>query len=299
MVLSYKDSIDPGDALEMRPFNTKCIYCGNALHFKYIEKFTDYGFKDLKESFDKNEIVLKELQPDAEPCDYEELLKRELDDEYYNSLSENNCWYENTELGRCLACGWWKIIEEYNAVTDNIFQIFFEIVGAITCFELSDISVPLTEVRSYLIRKYNDRFNVHPRLFQDTVSSVFKDLGYDTINTGYTNDGGIDAILLNKGKPIAVQVKRTKNSIKVEQIRAFLGALTINSFNKGIYVSTGPYQSGCSDIANNYNIELINGQKFYDFLKDAQIIRYSEDSVIDFGGIKKLYYQGRYPMNSL
>jgi len=33
MIVSYKDSVDPGDALEMIPFNAKCIYCGNELHF--------------------------------------------------------------------------------------------------------------------------------------------------------------------------------------------------------------------------------------------------------------------------
>jgi len=267
--------------------------------FQCIEKFTDYGFKEFKASFDKNEIVLKELQPDEWPCDYNELLKRELDDKYYNSLSEDKFWYEETQLGRCFICGWWKIIEEYNAVTDNLFQIFFETVGAIRCFELCDISAPLLEVRSHLVKKYNDRLNIHPRLFQDIVSNVFKDLGYETIGTGYTNDGGIDAILLNKGEPIAVQVKRTKNSIEVEQIRAFLDELIINNFSKRVYVSTGIYQSGCATIAKNYNIELVNGEKFFDLLKEAQIIKYSDEPIIDFKGIEKLYYQGRYPMNSL
>ena len=78
---------------------------------------------------------------------------------------------------------------------------------------------------------------------------------------------------MEKGNDIsAVQVKRTKNSIKLEQVRSFLGALTIQGIQKGIYVSTSEFQKGCHDIANLYSINLFGGSRFYESLLEAQII---------------------------
>ena len=61
----------------------------------------------------------------------------------------------------------------------------------------------------YLTAKYEERFIINPRLFEETVASVFKSIGYFTRVTAYQNDGGIDIILDgNDNKVIGVQVKR-------------------------------------------------------------------------------------------
>ncbi|TGL21490.1 hypothetical protein EHQ47_11885 [Leptospira bourretii] len=55
---------------------------------------------------------------------------------------------------------------------------------------------------------------MHP--FEDTVSSVFRDIGFFSEATTYSKDGGIDVILSDsKNRIIDIQVKRYKNKIKV------------------------------------------------------------------------------------
>lgn len=117
--------------------------------------------------------------------------------------------------------------------------------------------------------------------------------------TGYSNDGGIDLILNDNKSTIGVQIKRTKNNIKVEQIRAFLGAMVINGYSKGIYISTSDFQSGCNKIALRTGIKLINANKFYDALKEAQIIHYNDQFTINHASFNQLHFLGCYPMNSL
>lgn len=63
---------------------------------------------------------------------------------------------------------------------------------------LSNIDTPLDQVRKYLIRHFDARHTLHPRLFEETVASVFRDFGYDTTVTAYSNDGGIDVVLLDE-----------------------------------------------------------------------------------------------------
>jgi restriction system protein len=54
-------------------------------------------------------------------------------------------------------------------------------------------------------------------MFEETVASVFRSLGYDATVTAYSGDGGIDVILHKGEERIGVQVKRYRNSISVEQ----------------------------------------------------------------------------------
>jgi hypothetical protein len=38
--------------------------------------------------------------------------------------------------------------------------------------DLSDIAVPIAEVSRYLVAKYEDRFRLHPKLYEDLVGSA-------------------------------------------------------------------------------------------------------------------------------
>jgi hypothetical protein len=49
--------------------------------------------------------------------------------------------------------------------------------GILKKLDLSDLRQPLDEVRSYLAAKYDERFRIHPRLFEQVVGSVFNNLG--------------------------------------------------------------------------------------------------------------------------
>jgi hypothetical protein len=79
---------------------------------------------------------------------------------------------------------------------------------------------------------------------------------------------------------VGVQVKRTKNKIKLGQIHQFYGALVENGLTRGLFVATSDFQPGAVRSARAFTqlhgrpIELIDAEKFYDALKIAQRKRY-------------------------
>jgi restriction system protein len=138
--------------------------------------------------------------------------------------------------------------------------------------DCNDIAVPVKEVKDYLTAKYDARFFIHPRKFEEVVDSVFRSMGYNSFITAYSNDGGIDIVLNETDSTVGVQVKRYKDKIKVEQIRAFAGALLLKGCSKGLYVTTSDFQPGAYKAAEQFTSrtlpnELINADRFYDALK--------------------------------
>lgn len=69
----------------------------------------------------------------------------------------------------------------------------------------------------------NRDIDVHPRVLEQIVCSIFKDLGYKARVTAYSADGGVDVILDGANdNTVGVQVKRYKQErrIEAEQIRS-------------------------------------------------------------------------------
>jgi len=176
----------------------------------------------------------------------------------------------------CPACGWWSIIKQVTLDTPKQFwDLIFRAEGALRSLDIDDVSQPISDIRAFLMAKYGQRFEVHPRKFEEVVASVFGNLGYQAAVTAYSCDGGIDAVLHGpRGELIGVQVKRYKNSIEVEQIRSFVGALLLGGFAKGIFVTTSRYQSGVPALtqqsrALGISIELIDEQVLFEALRVA------------------------------
>lgn len=173
----------------------------------------------------------------------------------------------------CETCGWWRIVRESrSAYLHSVFDDIDAAAGSLKRLDVSDIAAPVQEVRNYLVARYDSRYEVHPRLFEETVASVFRDMGYRARVTGYSNDGGVDVILDSPSSElIGVQVKRYRNSIKVESIRSLAGALVLNGCTEGVFVTTSDFQSGCEKAAGLFAvrgipIRLLNATKFYDAL---------------------------------
>jgi restriction system protein len=178
----------------------------------------------------------------------------------------------------CSSCGWWakSVFGCLAGTLQRQNDIEISAKGVLKKLDPAP-NQPLAEVRDYLTARYEDRFDVHPRQFEEVVASVFGDLGFQTQVTGYSNDGGID-VVMNDGseKTIGVQVKRYRARIAVSQIREFAGAMMIGDFTRGIFVTTSDFQSGATKVASlsaakGYPIELINATQFYAALKLAQV----------------------------
>jgi restriction system protein len=197
----------------------------------------------------------------------------------------------------CLSCGWWTVaIEDQDLVPTMYLEPHPEdgfddgsyrastlngAAGILRELELTDIEQPLQDVRDYLALRYEKRFDLHPRLFEETVASVFRDRGFLARVTSYSGDGGIDVILERHGETIGVQVKRYKNAISAEQIRSLAGALFIGGYTKGVFVTTSRFQPGGTEVsklasARGMAIELLDAPRFFEELKIAQRSKFAD-----------------------
>ena len=149
-------------------------------------------------------------------------------------------------------------------------------VAALRLLDLRDINAPLAEVRAYLAARYEQRFTMNATLFEKTVASVFRGLGFEARAVGRSGDDGIDVVLDGPdGSTIGVQVKRYTGRIGVHQIRELTGALVINRLTRGIFVTTSDFESGAPRTAALWSprkpIDLYNADRFYDALKLSQL----------------------------
>lgn len=181
----------------------------------------------------------------------------------------------------CQICGWWKALSTKIDVSDSGSELPLTVIqenGAFAIlknFNTRDINAPIADIRSFLLAKYESRFDIHPRLFENTVADVFRNLGYSTTITAYSSDGGIDVILQDNNGEIGIQVKRYRSTIMVEQIRALVGALVFRGYNRGIFVTTSKFSFGARNSIiefskRGYIIDLINSEKFFSALKITQ-----------------------------
>jgi restriction system protein len=272
----------------------QCIYCGS-----YTDDYDDPRRWDL--SFDKFSAVHETIVNDPEypgppTGDPHVILNGSI-------LERKVC------LHICPQCGWW-VAEDRAVLPAKEWQLWVVTLASASALQelsLEDVELPLQEVRRYLMRRFESRTTMHPRLFELTVASVFDDLGYKATATAYSNDGGIDVVLEgNSGERIGVQVKRQKNSIEVEQIRAFLGALTLGGFSKGVFVSSSRFSRGATCAAQQSTervlpIELVNADRFFDMLGCAQLKSAPRPKNCGISRRRplKFQYHSHYHLNSL
>jgi len=152
---------------------------------------------------------------------------------------------------------------------------FYSAYARLKALDPSDMTTPVEEIRRYLTAKYRYRFLVNPTLYEETVASVFRDLGYNVCVTS-SGDWGIDVYLQGpEGSQIGVQVKRWINAINVEQITALTGALVINQCTRGIFVTTSRFRPGAVEAAARstrfgFPVELVDAKRFYEILRIDQ-----------------------------
>ena len=175
----------------------------------------------------------------------------------------------------CNACGWWASRENlllFSSTGPATTLVTTATYGHLRNLDVGDQNAPIEEVRRYLNARYDARFEMHPRLFEETVASVFGDLGHKVRLTAYQKDGGIDVFLgQTEGQLIGVQVKRTRGPVEVSQIRELAGALVENGVTRGMFVTTSRFTAGAERAAGTvarrgYPIELIDAARFYDAL---------------------------------
>jgi restriction system protein len=198
------------------------------------------------------------------------LVNRVLDRPVFKDTGDDEKW-----IDACPRCGWWVVSFKYETRMGADWHLGVRrATGTLRSLDLSNVSVPTEEVRQYLLARYTDRLNVHPRKYEDVVAEVFRDFGYRVRVTSYSGDDGIDVFVFD-GKSddiVGIQVKRTKNDIEASQIREFAGALVLNGSTQGVFVTTEDFTRGAVRTASRYQaqglaISLCNAASFYDKLQ--------------------------------
>jgi len=185
------------------------------------------------------------------------------------------------QLSICSACGWWTVYRVHQNEfprTSGIMESYSATIGSLKELDLTDISIPLDIVRQYLLAKQDAIFDVHPRVLEEVVCSVFKNFGWRARVTAYSRDDGIDVILDGDTQgTIGVQVKRYKKQrrIEAEQIRSLAGALVLGGHTQGIFMTTTKYRAGAKKAAKKFKaigipIELVDAERFLSVLGIAQ-----------------------------
>lgn len=270
----------------------RCVYCGHS-----TDDYDDPGCWSL--SFD----AFKAAFARANVSRFYGFPK-----EHPHTLLRGDIVERKVCLHICPMCGWW--VAEDRAVLPAMqwqhWAITLASAPVLLDLGLDDIELPIQEVRRYLARDFERRAVMHPRLFELTVASVFADFGYEARATAYSNDGGIDVVLqAASGERIGVQVKRQRDSVGVEQIRSFLGALILGKFRRGAFVASSRFSTGAMRAARNITeaimpVELIDCEKFFDILGCAQLSRApTPEQCIGNPEKLKFYSQACYHLNAL
>jgi restriction system protein len=191
------------------------------------------------------------------------------------------------QLSVCPHCGWWtayRVHQGDHPRTSHFYECYDGIVGSLKEFDPADISVPIEDVRRYLQINSERVYDLHPRVFEEVVGSVFRDHGWRVKVTAYTGDDGVDVVLTDGAKTVGVQVKKNKKERKIEaeQIRALAGALVLNGMTEGVFVTTSSYRKGAvltaaSYCQRGYHVHLLDCKRFFEALEIAQLRSFSLD----------------------
>ena len=117
--------------------------------------------------------------------------------------------------------------------------------------------------------------------FEDVTGELFRQRGYRVEEMlGGGADGGVD-LRLKKGNQLTlVQCKRwKKNKVGLPIIRELLGAMTAESADKGILVTTSTYTSEARSFAQKQGIQLINGAQLTEEIDNLQNTLCSEAEI--------------------
>lgn len=272
----------------------RCSYCGTWMDDYYDPALWDVHFEDFAAVY---QTAIRDPDFNGPPLGHPHVILQG------DIVERKVC------LHICPVCGWW--IAEDRAVLPAMqwqhWAVTLASAPVLEEFALDDIDLPIRQVRRYLMRKFEARASMHPRLFELTVASVFRDLGYSAYATAYSNDGGVDVILEDgSGARIGVQVKRQKGAVEVEQIRAFLGGLMLGGHSRGVYVSASRFSRGARKAAQHsaqaaVPIELVDADRFFDMLGYAQLMHSPtpEDCSITRARPLKFHGHGCYHLNTL
>lgn len=157
--------------------------------------------------------------------------------------------YYWAQVWSCESCGWWDLFESENSGHDSIDPAYIsETVrhGVLRSYDLREAEIPITTLRAALRKRGDDILEIHSSAMENLVASVLSDFFPNCVARvcGRSHDHGIDLIVVESERTIAVQVKRRSRQDAVErvmQVREFLGTSLVEGFEHLMYISTADH----------------------------------------------------------
>jgi hypothetical protein len=108
----------------------------------------------------------------------------------------------------------------------------------------------LSHIEAYL--------QMDPQPFECAIAELFRRLGYEVVQTPFSNDGGKDAIAKKAGKKYLIECKRyaPNNSIGRRDVQVFVAAMQDEKADGGFYVNTGIFTRTATEYAAKNRIDL-------------------------------------------
>lgn len=103
------------------------------------------------------------------------------------------------------------------------------------------------------------------------VGQWFRNQGYEVTETGGIADGGVDLVISQHGETHLVQCKQWKAfKVGVSIVRELLGVIVAQGASGGYIVTSGVFTQEASRFAADCNIQLIDGSRLSDLIRDSQ-----------------------------
>lgn len=114
-----------------------------------------------------------------------------------------------------------------------------------------------------------------PRGFECVVERLYHQLGYSTVLTPSSKDGGRDVIARRtdraRSEEIKIQCKRYESNVGVSALRELLGVVSSEKSNKGVLITTSDFSRPAKSFAEaNPRIEIISGVEFVLLLNEHE-----------------------------
>jgi restriction endonuclease Mrr len=122
-------------------------------------------------------------------------------------------------------------------------------------------------------------YKLRPEEFEDYIGTLLKKLGYEKVEVVggiHQADGGFDVRAEKNNQTYYIQVKKygLRHPVRVEQVRAFYGALKADHPEaRGIFITTSFFTYGfrytSEQFAKKVGVELIDGKKLVEMIAAA------------------------------
>jgi HJR/Mrr/RecB family endonuclease len=107
---------------------------------------------------------------------------------------------------------------------------------------------------------------LHPNLFEASIAALYKKEGFEIYLTPYSNDKGVDVVVLKNGENYLIQAKQTKSLVGNEAIQEIC---TAKKYYEGKFkelfdlltISNNDYSSSAKILAKSNDIKLINREQ--------------------------------------